>query len=65
MGFDSLLLLTFSKQIIIKYGVEIPLNIFFLELNTIEKITNYILDNIQYTLKVEESEEKETFLSGM
>ncbi len=65
MGFDSLLLLTFSKQIIIKYGVEIPLNIFFLELNTIEKITNYILDNIQYTLKVEESEEKETFIQDI
>lgn len=45
LGFDSLILVTFKKQIDSKYNIEIPLNEFFLELNTVEKIGQHICSN--------------------
>lgn len=45
MGFDSLLLLSFSKKIVNKYGVNIQLDEFFTNYNTLGKLSNYISEN--------------------
>ena len=46
LGFDSLLLMNFKKILSTKYNIDISLNEFFLELNTIELIANYVYDNM-------------------
>ena len=46
LGFDSLLLVQFKKRIDNKYGLDISLNEFLMELNTVEKIAQYIHDNM-------------------
>lgn len=46
-GFDSLLLMTLGKQISEKYRLEIPLDVFFTTLNTLDKISDYIVENIE------------------
>lgn len=44
-GLDSILLLTLAKQIHAKYKVEIPLDVFFTTLNTLQLIADYIAEN--------------------
>lgn len=46
-GFDSLLLMTLGKQISEKYRLEIPLDVFFTTLNTLDKISDYIVENTE------------------
>lgn len=45
LGFDSLMFMALSKQIVKKYGVDIPLNIFFVSLKRLSDIANYILEH--------------------
>lgn len=58
-GLDSLLLMTLGKQITEKYNMEIPLDVFFTSLNTIDKIAEYIADNttVEEELTVTDMEE--------
>ena len=54
-GLDSILLLTLAKQLAAKYGLEIPLDVFFTTLNTLQIIAEYIAENTEDV--VEEVEE--------
>ncbi|EPC8410314.1 amino acid adenylation domain-containing protein [Bacillus thuringiensis] len=45
LGFDSLILMNFKKKIDSQYNLDISLNQFFEELNTVEKISRYIHEN--------------------
>lgn len=44
-GLDSLLLMALAKQIDIKYKLQIPLNLFFSTLNTLDLLVEYIAEN--------------------
>lgn len=57
LGFDSLILVTFKKQIDNRYNIEISLNEFFLELNTVQKISEHIYNNVKDTYFIEDYQE--------
>lgn len=61
-GLDSLLLMTFGKQIVSKYGLDIPLNLFFTTLNTIDKIATYIYENCEEPVNEEPHEISKTVI---
>jgi DNA-binding XRE family transcriptional regulator len=46
LGFDSLLLMNFKNRLSTKYNIDISLNEFFLELNTVELIANHVYNNM-------------------
>ncbi|WP_026906947.1 hybrid non-ribosomal peptide synthetase/type I polyketide synthase [Paucisalibacillus globulus] len=50
LGFDSLVLVSLNKQIDSKYHVNISLNDFFTNLDTVEKIASYIVDHADISL---------------
>ncbi|MBQ9894376.1 MAG: amino acid adenylation domain-containing protein [Ruminococcus sp.] len=45
LGLDSLMLLSLGKQIESSFGVEIPMDTFFTELNTIDALAEYLAEN--------------------
>lgn len=45
LGLDSLMLVQLGKNIMGKFGVDIPMNVFFSELNTLYQLTQYIEEN--------------------
>ena len=67
LGFDSLLLMNLKKDIDKKYGIEMTLNQFFLDLNTVRKMSEYIYEktkdsdlDIRYKDEFEEEQEDVT-----
>jgi amino acid adenylation domain-containing protein len=49
-GFDSLLLASLGKQLSLKFHLEASLDQFFMSLNTLEKIAQYIVGNCEFEL---------------
>ena len=45
LGLDSLMILSLGKKIESSFGVEIPMDVFFTELNTIDALAKYLADN--------------------
>jgi len=48
LGLDSLMLAQFRKKINEKYGIDISINQFFMELTTLDKIAEFIIPIISY-----------------
>jgi len=64
LGFDSLLLMNFKKRIDAKYNISISLNDFFLKLNTVDAIANYIYNNMPEISEVFSEQQPEKSLSA-
>ncbi len=54
LGFDSLLLINFKKRIDNKYGLDISLNEFLMELNSVSRIADYIYGNMLESVVVDD-----------
>src|SRR5690625_806451 len=54
LGCDSLVLVSLNKQIHSKYNLDISLNEFFTDLDTVEKIAGYIFDHTDNSLIISE-----------
>ncbi|WP_255668414.1 type I polyketide synthase [Brevibacillus daliensis] len=55
LGFDSLVLIQLNKQITNKFNVSITLNEFFINLDTVEKITEHISKHIDWSIDEDDS----------
>lgn len=55
LGIDSLVLIQLNKQITNKFNLSIGLNMFFNELDTVEKITEHIGKHIDWSKEVDEN----------
>lgn len=55
LGFDSLVLIQLNKQISNKFNLSIPLNEFFINLDTVEKITEHISKHTDWAEDEDES----------
>ncbi|MET7018856.1 aminotransferase class III-fold pyridoxal phosphate-dependent enzyme [Bacillus mycoides] len=69
-GLDSILLMTLAKQLHTKYYVEIPLDVFFTTLNTLQLVAEYIAEHgvvsdvQEEEPESEEIQEEETFVEA-
>ena len=59
LGMDSLVLIQLNKQIKNKFSLSIILNMFFNELDTVEKITEHIDSNIDWSVEDDSSNDEQ------